>query len=160
MRAFFALLLVLLPALAAAGAPGTQKPSKRPAKTKPAPPPTPAPEPELDAAAAAERDQVLADAKHKLDMAEFLESRALYRKAIALDPASADAKAGLASAEKECLDSARHQISEAKVFKSAFNHDEAMKALQLALQYADQPHYKENQTARDLIAAIKRESER
>lgn len=154
------LLLLLLPSLALADvAPWGSKKSNR--TKKPTPTPTVAPvKVELDEATVAKRDQLLADAKHKSDMAEFLESRQLYREALAIDHDSAQAKAGLAAVEVECLKNARRQISEAKAYQSAFNYSEAKKSLELALKYADLPTYKEHQQAKGMVSAINRETER
>ena len=157
MRAIALLLLLLLPTLDKA----PPRTAKTPAKVKatPAPIATPAPV-ELDEATAAKRDQLLSDAKGKSDMAEFLEARVLYRSAIALDHDNADAKKGLASVETECLASAKRQMSEAKSYQSMNNDKEAMKSLELALKYADEPRYKEHQQIKDMIAALKRNNER
>lgn len=154
------LLLVLLPSLAVADvAPrnGAKKPANR--VKKPTPTPTAAPV-ELDEATVAKRDQLLADAKHKNDMAEFLGARQLYREALATDHDSAEAKAGLAAVEVECLRSAKRQISEAKAYQAAFNYSEAKKSLELALKYADLPTYKEHEQAKGMVSAINRETER
>lgn len=149
-------LLLLLPSLALASAPAQRRaPPKPTARVSPTPPPL-----ELDEATEAERDQALADAKHKADMAEFLEARELYRRAVELDPAHAGARSGLATVQAECLANARRQISEAKAYKAAFNYDEAKKALELALRYADDVTTRENQQARELLGAIRRETER
>lgn len=154
-------LLVLLPSLAFADlAPGPRT-KKPPVKTKATPTPAPAKvEVEVDEETAAKRDQLLSDAKGKSDMAEFLEARVLYRNALALDHDNAEAKKGLASVEVECLASAKRQLSEAKSYQSMNNDSEAMKSLQLALKYADEPKYKEHQQIKDMMAAMKRNSER
>ena len=152
-------LLVLLPSLALADpAPGPRT-KKPPVKTKATPTPAPA-KVELDEAAAAKRDELLAEAKGKSDMAEFLEARVLYRNALALDHENAEAKKGLANVETECLANAKRQISEAKSYQSMNNDSEALKSLQLALTYADEPKYKEHQQIKDMMAALKRNSER
>ena len=159
-RPLAALVLVLaLPSLAVADGP-RPKSTRSPAKAKkPMATPTPAPV-ELDEETAAKRDALLAEAKHKSDMAEFRESRQLYRDALAIDHDSADAKKGLAAVEVECLLSARRQISEAKAYQAAFNYSEAKKSLELALQYADLPSYKEHVQAKGMVSAINRETER
>ena len=127
------LALVLLPSLAlAAGAPPKKKTGAKPAPKVVA---TPEPEPELDPEKTAQLEQLLTDAKHELDMAEFIN-------------------------ETECLTSAKKQISEAKMYKSMNNTAEASAALELALKYADQPAYPQHQQILDLKAALKRESER
>lgn len=151
--------LFLLPALAFADlAPGprTHKPKAK-VTAKPAPAATPV---ELDEAAAAKRDELLSEAKGKSDMAEFLEARVLYRNALALDHENADAKKGLSLVETECIANAKRQISEAKAYQSMNNDAEALKSLQLGLKYADEPKYKEHQMIKDMIATLKRNSER
>lgn len=157
------LLLLAVPTLSSADI-ARDPPAKRTTKPKVTPKvatPTPTPDAvELDEATAAKRDELLEKAKHQSNMAEFLEARALYRQAIALDRTNADAKAGLASAEKECLTNAKRQISEAKAYEAAYNYPEALKALDLALKYADRESDKENQQAKEIIKRIKRNSER
>lgn len=149
------LLAVLVPSLALAAGP----PARKPPKVKATPTAAPV-RVELSEESVAKRDQLLSDARSKSDMAEFMEARVLYRNALTVDHDSADAKKGLAEVETECLASARRQMSEAKVYQSANNNAEAMKSLELALKYADEPKYKEHQQIKDMMAALKRNNER
>src|SRR4051812_5708800 len=56
-------------------------------------------------------------------------------------------KTRLDGLEADCAKNASRQLQEAKVYINAENYDEAKKAVDLALQYADTPGTKENKSA-------------
>lgn len=91
---------------------------------------------------------------------DWLRARAAYRQAVSTDPFDPTLQDELSAVQTECLLNARRQISEGKAYMGAFNFDEAMKSLSLALKYADRPADKEHQQTMDLIKQIKRANER
>lgn len=90
----------------------------------------------------------------------WIPSRKAYRNAVATDPYDATLQAELGAVQEECIRNAKRQISEAKAYEAAYNYPEALKALALALKYADRPSDKEHQQSQEIIKRIKRNSER
>ena len=91
---------------------------------------------------------------------DWIRSRAAYRTAVATDPYDATLTSEMGAVQEECVRNAKRQISEAKAYEAAYNYNESLKALDLALKYADRDSDKENQQAREIIKRIKRNSER
>ena len=124
-------------------------------KPKPAPTAAATPDPQRQAAF----DAKVGEAKADADKDDLLDARNAWRTAQTLAATPDEKKTadeGYASVEKDCIDDAKHHISEAKAYLAADNPGEASKSIELALKYADKDSDKEHQTAMDLKKQIRR----
>lgn len=90
----------------------------------------------------------------------WIAARKAYRNAVATDPFDATLQSELGAVQDECIRSAKRQLSEAKAYEAAYNYQEALKALDLALKYADRDSDRENFQAKEIMKRIRRNSER